>query len=1051
MRKFFICVISAVLACASAVAGDSSTVFKIGKPDASAGEFKFFRNLDDIFINGGLPARTFRDVDGAQAYFKNPPVFEVGKSRDCDWSFVHPIYDCRWSGIKGAAVFSIVFDAPKTNEKKLYLKLGFADSAPNKTLGVEVLLNGKKVADEYVSFPNAPAGTFIWAKGAKGTPSRPVVVEIPAGSLKPGKNTISLKGLPDKKGNRRFASWLVYDFIELSEDPSYPKIPNAADKIIDEAVAAAGSEWVVFCISGSSRGGHWYENIGTLCRDNSQVPVFKERQGQECFSRMGGKLVLFNVKTREYKLLLDDPDGGVRDATVSYDGKKILFSYRKGTSDNYNLYEIDADGKNLERLPINTNSNDIEPCYLPNGDIMYSSDRMHRTVQCWLSPVTNLHRYYRREGTVRLMSGNPDVDNTPSVLQDGRVLYMRWDYNHRNQVMFHHLWTINPDGSNSAIFYGNTFPQGVFLSAKQVPESQDIVMTISPGHGISNHMGYVGILRPPFDPSSPYALRFISAYGTGPFYDVWPVKGGYVFTSDDKNIYIFAPSGLFVKIPLPATLFNTKHQAQMYSIDYNEKKRRLPSCRMILRSVVPVAKRAPEMQALETANYRTNKARVFLQDIYIGRNMMNVKRGSIDKLMITRVQPTPVNYHGGYAPTGFSGTFAIEEIVGVVPVYEDGSAFFEVPAGIGVSLTAIDKQGNCVKRMMSSTNFAPGTQTSCVGCHENRTEAPDRKMKLPIAYKKGVSKIQPIEGLKNTIDFWRDVQPLLDKYCVKCHSPENPNGSGVILSRGLGINTISARLALQCAGLISSDNNGIGSAAPYSFGSGNSKIARFAEGKHNNSKFEPRDLEVLRRWLDIGSPHISTYAAKGVGVPYVNRFRHRVSSVGPVPSMPRRCFECHSRGVAKHFVFDHCQMLAVKKNGKKVSLNFPMDNLSNYIDPENSPILKVPLAKSAGGSAGGKGAHPVIFKDKNDPDYKRLLAQISEGAKKIDKESPPIMSKNFRPSYGYVFQMQRCGILPKNWNPMTPVDPYEIDFKYFRWIEKNVSVNAADNTPVWRR
>ena len=1052
MGKFTLFTLVLLLGCVRLFAEAGGAVFKIGKPDGGAGEFKFFRNLGDVVYSQALPQRDFRDVDGCAAFFKKPPTFVVGKSKDCDWSFVHPVLNCRWAGTPNPARLCVQFEKPESNDKFFYLKIGFSDMSANAPCGLEIFLNGESIAKTKRLFDRATAGTFINHKDAKGTPSLPFVVKIPAEKFREGANRLEFAGVAGKHASKTYASWLVYDFIELSASPKYPEIPDARAGLVERAAKAAGSDWVVFCITGSSRGGHWYENVGTLCRDDTAGEIIKNREGAESFSRMGGRLVLFNLKTREYKVLLEDPKGGIRDPHVSYDAKKIIFSYRKGDSDKFNLYEIDADGKKLARLPINTNSNDIEPCYLPDGDVMYVSDRMVRTVQCWMSPSLNLHRFYRKRSIVRCLSGNPDVDNTPSVLSDGRVLYMRWDYNHRNQVRFHHLWAVNPDGSGNAVFYGNTFPHGVFLSAKQFPDSQNIVMTLSPGHGARDHRGIPAILKPPFDPSSPHAYELLAApERLLSFYDVSPLVGGYVLTNSRSEIYVFDKFGLFETVPVPAVLFSTTEKSYTNNISYGGN-RRGGECTMIMRSVVPLAKRQKPAVALETADYRAKTARVFLQDVYTGRNMKGVKRGSIKKLMITRVQPAPVNYHGGYAPTGIAGSFALEEIVGTVPVYEDGSAFFEIPAGVGVAFTALDADGRCVKRMMSSTNFAPATQTSCIGCHENRTDAPERKVKLPIAYKNGVSKIEKIDGVKNTVDFMRDIQPLLDKYCVQCHNPRKPSGGGVILSKGVGVEHISARLALQAAGMMSCDNNAHGNLPPYKFGSGDARLAEFARGGHHNKKFSDTDLKVLQAYLDIGAPQISTYASKGTGFPIANRLRTRFCVVGKIPEMPPSCAKCHA-GTASgmNFVFDGCRVMGVRENGKVRRLKTPLSILCNFIDPQNSPMLLVPLAKEAGGSAGGAGAHPIIFKDKNDPVYAKLSAEISRCAAELDRQNPFITSKNFRPSFGYVVQMQRCGILPPNWNAKTPVNPYAIDNAYFRWIEKNISVDASTGKPISAR
>ena len=1032
-------------------AKDKNAIFSIGKPDGCAGEFKFFRGLDDLFFQYSYGERKYRNLDKTYEFFKNPPTFVVGKSKDSDWSFIHPIYNCSWDGKNNApTTFKIEFNKPKTKAKQLYLKIGIADTTPQNAIGLKITLNGKELAvkrDFYRS--RKYQGTLAYHKGAKNTPAKPYVLPIKIEDFKDGKNVLELTGVAPEKIRSNSIFWLVYDFIELSKSKNYPNIPDYQATLLNRAIKAIGGEEVIFCVTGSTRGGHWYENIGRLCQDDTDHPQIQSRQGQESFSRMGGRLVRFNLRTGEYKILLEDDRGGMRDAHMHYDGKKVLFSYRKGDSSNYNLYEIDVDGKNLTKLPMDTGSNDVEPCYLPNDDIMYVSDRMNRTVQCWMSPTLNLHRFFRKEKVVVCMSGNPDVDNTPTVLRDGRVLYMRWDYNHRNQNVFHHLWSINPDGSNNTIFYGNVYPGGVFINARQLPDGEDIIFTLMPGHGRRNNQGSIAKLSPPFDPSDPFAFKFIEApHRRYRYFEPIPLKDNLILTCDAQNIIIMDTNGIQITIPVPVALFNsTAPEQRTHHIAY-EKIYPGGKTYMLMRSVVPIMKRPRESIKPDMADYSKKTAQVFLQDVYEGRNMKGVKRGSIKKLLITRVQPATVNYHGGYGPTGFQGTFALEEVVGTVPVYEDGSAFFEVPAMVGIAFSALEENGTCVKRMMSSTNFAPGTQTSCIGCHEQRTAAPIRKQKLPMAYRKGVSKIEPLKNAKNIIDYTRDIQPLINKYCLECHNPKKPT-AGVILSFGVGFEHITPRLVLQICDMCNSDYNRWGNRPPYSFGSGASKLARFSEGKHHNKKFSDEDMAILKAWLDCGSPHISSYAAKGAGFPMLNRMRTRLNIVGHIPEIAKAqsnaCSKCHFNkhtrgGAGRSFEYDFCTVMRVKTpKGKLRTLKFPVQGLYDYSNPENSVALIVPLAKSAGGSAENNGkAHPVVFKDKNDPNYKLMLAGVQKAAKILDEKNPSIVSKNFRPSFGYIQQMKKCKILPENWNPKKPLNLYQIDNSYFRWQEKNV-------------
>jgi len=197
----------------------------------------------------------------------------------------------------------------------------------------------------------------------------------------------------------------------------------------------ADVEEIVFAARGPGRDGHWYANFG-----------HHSTSADRMLYREGGQLCALNLRTGKLRVLLNDPRGGVRDPQVHYDGGKILLSYRKGTGRHYHLYEINTDGSGLRRIT-DGRQDDIEPIYLPDDDIMFCSSRVNRFVQCWFTQVAVLHRCNGDGSDVRLVSANVEQDNTPWMLGDGRVLFMRWEYVDRSRVRFHHLWTINPDGT----------------------------------------------------------------------------------------------------------------------------------------------------------------------------------------------------------------------------------------------------------------------------------------------------------------------------------------------------------------------------------------------------------------------------------------------------------------------------------------------------------------------------------------------------------------------------------------------------------------------------
>lgn len=254
------------------------------------------------------------------------------------------------------------------------------------------------------------------------------------------------------------------------------KMPSKSSALRDRAFAGpmAGCDEIIFAqrVSGND---HWYGNFGHYSDGHAghyappstpgSLDYFKYAFGD------GGRLCRFNLRTRELAVLLDDPEGGIRDPFVHYNARKILFSYRKGGTTTYHLYEIGADGTNLRQLTDGPD-NDIEPIYAPDGSIIFCSSRCHRYVPCWKTQVATLYRCNADGAGIRMLSNNAEQENTPWMLPDGRVLYMRWEYVDRNQLLYHHLWSINPDGTGVMVYFGNQYPGYVMIDAKPNPPTR---------------------------------------------------------------------------------------------------------------------------------------------------------------------------------------------------------------------------------------------------------------------------------------------------------------------------------------------------------------------------------------------------------------------------------------------------------------------------------------------------------------------------------------------------------------------------------------------------
>ncbi len=621
-------------------------------------------------------------------------------------------------------------------------------------------------------------------------------------------------------------------------------------------------------------GEHWYANFGYYAA-SSDKPYF----GTNKLYRDGAKLYRLNLADKRLATLLDDPQGGIRDPQVHYDGGRILFAYRKGGTENYHLYEINCDGSGLRQLTDGP-FDDIEPSYLPDGGIVFVSSRARRWVNCWTTPVAVLHRCDGDGRNIRDISSNNEHDNTPWPLPDGRILYTRWEYVDRSQVNYHHLWTANPDGTGQTVYFGNLHPGVVMIDAKPIPGSEQVVASFSPGHGQTEHAGWIAVVDPRAGPDAQRFARRITAGED--FRDPWALS---------ENCFLAAQGGSIVMVDGSGSVL------QLFTLPPRDIKAGL-----LVHEPRPIVPRARERVIPPLANLSELTGRFILANVYEGRNMAGVKPGDITKLLVLETLPKPINFTGGMEPLSYGGTFTLERILGTVPVEADGSACFEAPALRSLFFVALDANDLAVKRMQSFTTLMPGETRGCVGCHEQRVKSPvGSGRNRPLATARTPSRIAPISDVSEVLDFPRDVQPILDRHCLACHDCDKREG-GVVLSGDRGPHYSLSYFTLTARTQVADGRNRAQSNyAPRTLGSGGSALMAKLEPSHYDVKLSPLEKKTVRLWIETGAPYPGTYAALGSGMigGYDQNMLDRSAETWPSTqaareAIRRRCTPCHS-------------------------------------------------------------------------------------------------------------------------------------------------------------
>ena len=810
------------------------------------------------------------------------------------------------------------------------------------------------------------------------------------------------------------------DFFDLYDCDGRPVLPKNSliappiDELRDRLLAGEFGKFdeIVFAVRGHTVE-HWYANFGYYCYGRSWTILNRH-----------GRLVAYNIRTKSFRVLLADLAGAVRDPCVHYDGKTIVFSYRRGDEERYHLYTINSDGSGLKQITFGE-YDDIEPAWLPDGDIVFCSARARRWVNCWLTQVATIYRMKPDGSGLRMLSANIEHDNTPWPLPDGRIAYTRWEYVDRGQEVFHHLWTMNPDGTQHQVLQGNTYPGSVYIDAKPIPGSGDVVLIDSPGHGMPEHFGRLSVLSAGSDPDDRENVRRIANVTCS---DPWAFSKDLFMATDGGRVFLSNANGKILD------LFAIPEEFRAQGYGLNDGGGRICEPR-------PLMPRKPERILADRTDLTSKTGEFYLENVMISRSMDGVKPGTIKKLMVMETLPKPINYTGGMDPMSYGGTFTLSRQLGTVPVEADGSAYFTAPALTPLFFIALDADGRAVKRMQSFTQVMPGERQGCIGCHEKKTEnAIRRAVTVSNAVSRKPSEIDPSGLMFDVPDFPRDIQPILDRSCVRCHNPDK-RCANVDLSGDRGVMFSMAYYNLIAHNQVLDGRNDRRSDwPPYARGSGGSPLMEKISGSHHGATVTPRERRTIMQWLDSSAPYPGTYGALGCGsiggymrnTQVVNNDSKRAEAVAARAAIVRRCDSCH-QGQARlpHTLADENGISFWNPKWDDPRLKkWHRHLLFNLSRPEKSLILKAPLAKEAGGFGMGKDGK-AVFKSTDDPDYKIILAMLQDG-KAVLEDVKRFDMAGFRPPKPYLREMKRYGVLPASFDlDKDTADPYVLDRKYW--------------------
>lgn len=584
----------------------------------------------------------------------------------------------------------------------------------------------------------------------------------------------------------------------------------------------------------------------------------------------GASMLVYHTSSGVITTLLSTETGVIRDPEVSFSGDRIIFSYRKNIEDDYHIYEIDSDGKNLKQLTFASGVSDIDPLYLPNGQIVFSSTREPKYCMCNRHIMANLYRMNPDGSNIVQLGKSTLFEGHAALMYDGRLVYDRWEYVDRNFGDAQGLWTVNPDGTRHAIYFGNnTGSPGGIIDPRPLPGDELMLCIFGSCH--DRPWGALALID-----------RSRGVDGRDAVVKIWPEEAIDLMGEGNWDNFMKLESRYEDPFPLSQKEFlvsksiwlkkkNGFHPSAqkmgIYLVDVSGKEQLIfEHDSLSCFDPMPLSPRYRPREIPIARSFDDSPGNFYVQNVYEGTHMDGVEKGAVKYLRVVE-SPEKRTYtqaawggQGQQAPGVNWHSFETKRVMGTVPVEVDGSANFQVPSGKFLYFQLLDEDKKMVQSMRSGVIVHPRETNGCIGCHEDRLSAPPNLNRMPMALRNKPHILPDNVDEQSTFSYMQEVQPIFDRHCISCHDFNKPAGKSLILAGDRNPYFNASYVDLHVKKQVACIGGGPAQLqSSYAWGSHKSNLIKVLEAGHSHVSLSKEEMETLYTWIDLNGVYYPQY------------------------------------------------------------------------------------------------------------------------------------------------------------------------------------------------